>query len=761
MRKITLFLALMLTCVSTVMAEVVVGQMYRIKETSQNLYLTVRSYDVSSGGGYGTVPLLEKSEGSKDQVFYFETANEGTYYLKSKSGYYITLRAWNVDATSSTKSEIALVDVETDVYYLKNVGADKYFKAESVGYDSGTWHPFCDCTDESKYAKWTLEIVNESEFANDVEVTYVYKIGDRIVTTSGPVTQEKNSVCAAPAVDFLTIDSYTGTIGETDCEIVVNCSENLPFAVTTDLSAPIWQTVEMHRYGTFRVWEYVGNDAVVKVNDIVNKEDAVADAMLWCFTGNLIDGFRIYNKAAGTGVTLNATANNATVGTAAEGNDVWKLKVGAASADVAACFTNDGANYMNHQGGVIKYWGSNDNGSTCYFYAPGQLVYEAATEFFGIPEGVVGSYLLEEEVEVAINALCALGVDEWIAKSVEEVQIAVQTVKDARASEQVAYADGYYRIYSAQPGLYANNKGLIYNVAGSASNPFRWGTIEETNVDAIVRLTTDNGKVVLQTVNTALYVQGVLGASNPNMTDNGHITLTPLGYAQYNLVFGNGTMHAEGHNEGAGSDGALVSWPGSVNSASAWYLVPATELEVALNVVEGASYATGYYPFPVSANGNTTLNVGVLNADKSKLGLAAVDGVPANTGVVIVNSAAEPTTTLTIGGEFEAAGSNALTGSCTAVTENIANYLVLGVGATTGALGFYETTATEIPANKAFLEAGSLSAVKLDLGGDVTAIESVELGNTNAPIFDLSGRRVLTPAKGGVYIQDGKKFIVK
>lgn len=760
MRKITLFLALMLTCVGTVMADVVVGQMYRIKETSQSLYLTVRSYNGNSTtGAYGTVPLLAKSEGSMDQVFYFEAANEGTYYLKSKSGYYITLRGWNVDATSS-KSEIALVDVEADVYYIKNVSVSKYFKVESVGSDGGTYHPFCDCTEESKYAKWTLEVVDESEFANNVNVTYVYKIGDNTVATSNPVMQEKNSACAAPAVDFLTIDGYTGTIGEADCEIVVNCSENLPFAVTADLNAPVWQTVEMHRYGTFRVWEYAGNDVAVKVTDIVNKEDAVADAMLWCFTGNLVDGFRIYNKAAGTGVTLNATADNATVGTAADGNDVWKLKVGVASADVAACFTNDGSNYMNRQDGILKYWSENDNGSTCYFFAPGQMIYDAASSFAGIPEGVVGSYVMTEDVKTAMDALCALGADELVGKSIDEVQAAAQTIKDARASEKITYADGYYRIYIAYAPLYAKNKGLIYNVAGSASNPFRWGTIEDTNVDAIVRLTTDNEKIVLQTVNTGNYMQGVGGASAATTSESGHFTLTELGSAKYNLVFGNGTMHANGHGGGAGEEGSVINYGGAANSASAWYLVPATEFEVSLTAVDGASYATGCYPFPVSASGNTTLNVGTLNGDKSKMGLTAAEGVPANTGVVIVNSAAETTATLTIGGEYSVS-SNALTGSCTAITENISDYLVLGVGATSGALGFYETTATEIPANKAFLAAGSLSAVKLDLGGDVTAIENVELGNANAPIFDLSGRRVLTPIKGGVYIQSGKKFIVK
>ena len=50
------------------------------------------------------------------------------------------------------------------------------------------------------------------------------------------------------------------------------------------------------------------------------------------------------------------------------------------------------------------------------------------------------------------------------------------------------------------------------------------------------------------------------------------------------------------------------------------------------------------------------------------------------------------------------------------------------------------------------------------LGGNTTGIEESIVAptfNANAPIYDLSGRRVMNTAKGGIYIQNGKKFIVK
>ena len=69
-------------------------------------------------------------------------------------------------------------------------------------------------------------------------------------------------------------------------------------------------------------------------------------------------------------------------------------------------------------------------------------------------------------------------------------------------------------------------------------------------------------------------------------------------------------------------------------------------------------------------------------------------------------------------------------------------------------------------AGKAYLPASfttsTLGVLRFNFGG-TTAIESVLNNNTdaNAPIYDLSGRRIMNTVKGGIYIQNGKKFIVK
>lgn len=58
---------------------------------------------------------------------------------------------------------------------------------------------------------------------------------------------------------------------------------------------------------------------------------------------------------------------------------------------------------------------------------------------------------------------------------------------------------------------------------------------------------------------------------------------------------------------------------------------------------------------------------------------------------------------------------------------------------------------------------GTSGKVRFSFGGETTAIESVinNSVDTNAPIYDLSGRRVVNAVKGGIYIQNGKKVYIK
>lgn len=99
--------------------------------------------------------------------------------------------------------------------------------------------------------------------------------------------------------------------------------------------------------------------------------------------------------------------------------------------------------------------------------------------------------------------------------------------------------------------------------------------------------------------------------------------------------------------------------------------------------------------------------------------------------------------------------------AATAVTATNTYILSKGNGETVKFFALDETNNT-INANKAYLvvSAGGAQALNFNFG-NTTGIQNaaVEGVNANAPLFDLSGRRVVKAVKGGIYIQNGKKFV--
>lgn len=761
MKKITCLLALFLCVIGTAMAQIT-----DISELSNDKKYTVWT---SSRGGWAVNAAGDQFVSSNDAglgltlsadnmknaqcQFKFLSENGGIYLFSVSANKYVnndcTLSETATHALTFNKQDDGTFVVKFDNDHCINLGGSNQMAVNGWNYaDAGN--------------KVTITEVPDAL----VEVTWNYQIGDRIFKT---ITEQlaANAACTAPAVDFFVADSQSAdnTGNAATLTITVSGHENLPFQKTTDLSDPKWYAVSLHTNNAFYLWHWDANDALVSTpvptlgaSDYTVPSD---DAYFWCFTGSLAEGFKIYNKKAGTSVTLNSTDNQAQVGTAVDNNDLWDLVKSTSSIANSVCFAIHGTtNYINHQGG-LKYWGSTDEGSSALFYTPASFPVNYVASYINVPVNAVGSstYFNEETKADAVAKIAAAQADEF---DFTAAQALTEVATNVANGSFVEMAPGYYRIYSAQPGLYANNRGLIY--AGSVT----WGEVSKSNINNIVKLenAATEGKYNLYACNAEKYMQGVAGALGDAVGTNSDITVTALGSAQYNLVFGNGTMHANEHGGGTGTGSNLVSWGGSANSASAWYIVKATDLEVALHTVDDASYASAYLPFPVQGEGIYT---GIINGNGSSLDMTAQTGVvPAKTGIVI--KSANTTATLTIGGTADAVSGNDLQGSLTALTENLTSYLVLGMGNTTRGLGFFtpSESLTTIDANKAYLLASevpsSSRAIAMNFGGEATGVGTVITENgiqSNAPVFDLSGRRVMQTVKGGLYIQNGKKFIVK
>ncbi len=765
MKKITCLLALFLCVIGTAMAQTQITEIsqlsndkkYRVWTSSRGGWAVNAEgtqFKSSNDIGLGTTHSINVR--STQCEFQFLSNDGGTtiYLFSVSAGKYVkkdcTLSETATDALTFNKQDDGTFVVKFDNDHYINLGGSNQMLVNGWGTaDAGNKVTITELPDT-----W-------------VEVTWNYQIGGQTYKT---VTQElaPNTACTAPAVDFFVADSQSAdnTGSAATLTITVSGNENLPFQKTTDLNDPKWYAVSLHTNEAFYLWHYAGNDALVETpartlgaSDYTVPSD---DAYFWCFTGSLIDGFKIYNKKAGTSYTLNSTSNQAQVGTAANNNDLWDLVKSTSSIANSVCFAAHGTrDYINHQGG-LKYYSNTDEGSSALFYTPASFPLNYAAGYINAPFNAVGQseYLTGENMTNARAALAAAQADEFDFTAAQALAGVADNV--ANNGSFVEMAPGYYRIYSAVPGLYANNRGLIYD-----SNNMRWNEVTKQNVNNIVKLeAAAEGKYYLYACNAQKYMQGVAGALGETTGEHSGITVTPLGSAQYKLVFGNGTMHANGHGGGSGTGSNLVNWDGSANSASAWYIVKATDLEVALNTVDGVSYASAYLPFPVRGEGIYT---GTINGDGSSLNMTAQTGVvPAETGIVIKSPYA--TATLTIGGTPTTISENSLTGSLTALTGNLTSYLVLGVGNDNSGIGFFKPSEslTTIAANKAYLRAeavpNALGALAMNFGGEATGVGTVITENgiqSNAPVFDLSGRRVMQTVKGGLYIQNGKKFIVK
>mgnify|MGYP006914755466 CR=1 FL=1 len=224
---------------------------------------------------------------------------------------------------------------------------------------------------------------------------------------------------------------------------------------------------------------------------------------------------------------------------------------------------------------------------------------------------------------------------------------------------------------------------------------------------------------------------------------------------------------------GISSGTSIGTWRKKSNGACFLFLEP--EFTVGLNTNDNlvASFATLALPFDFKvASSNTNdakLYSGAYNASTGTLDMTAVEGVvPANAGVVIKSDSKAANIVLTANAKTAAAAltGNQLVGTTEEIAfSNLTDKLVFGVTAQNH-VGFYASGGSDaLPANRAYLPTsvlGGENAVAMNFGGNVTGINTVvKADKANAAIYDLTGRRVTRTVKGGLYIQNGSKFVAR
>lgn len=471
--------------------------------------------------------------------------------------------------------------------------------------------------------------------------------------------------------------------------------------------------------------------------------------------GNADEGYKIYNRASQQYLVSNGTNN--TFGTEDEAS-IFLLSTSTATTGAKPyyCWRVAKNKYLAmNDGATALAVGTTTNAQALWQFTPNNsYVLAYAQVYANIPEGALGmpAYLAEADhlaqYKAAYEAAAANATDANIAALVAMTQ---QIEQGGSPSVDIDNLDGgYYRLVNASTT--GAHHMLAVQPAGTTLS-----TIAPTtaNADAVWQLsqTATSGQLALYHPNHAQYVQ----ANRAEVGEGAQVySLTAQGKAMFALQT-NGNALAEA------ADGT-VELTANATSANAgcWYLVPATTLDVKLNAVaDGRSYATVYLPFGISHIEGAEAYVGDAPLD-GRINVTATESFAAKTGILLVSNESNDQATLTIG-----QGDNlysAISGSLVQFSISDAertNYLVFDRNADDLAqVGFFISQRTTLSANRGFVRTDAYEALTLNFDRVTTATGAVKQQSGNAPVYyDLTGRRVLNPLKGGIYITGGRKVV--
>lgn len=365
----------------------------------------------------------------------------------------------------------------------------------------------------------------------------------------------------------------------------------------------------------------------------------------------------------------------------------------------------------------------------------------------GVNPGQIADPQALDEVKNLVTTSTANANAETNVKALLDMEGTFKTASAALLTQHCNKIDTkkYYRIKNKKYDHYIGWK-------EGTSNTVKMNDDDKTAVDQIWQFVESNGKFKLLNVNAGTYLANVAGGkeNTSGLNAGGADYTVSLSDAPAFEILDGGKPVQEEVNQN-------LNWWYDNDGNAKWYLIEATDIEVALNNAGTKSYATTYLPFSVSAAEGAELYTGELNGNEMNL-TKSHTGVAAEQGIVLVGESSATKAVLTIG--EGTATSKGLEGTLTPKAVEASSVLTLGKSGSE--VGFFAFIGTQIGANKAYItKPAGASAVMINFG-EVTGIENaVAPEAANAPLYDLSGRRVVKAVKGGLYIQNGKKFIAR
>lgn len=431
--------------------------------------------------------------------------------------------------------------------------------------------------------------------------------------------------------------------------------------------------------------------------------------------------------------------------------------------------------YLNFRDGFLSTWNSadawngRDEGSRILFTTEDGILAEAAKKLAGelkaqYPDSKFGK-------DLGLYPQSMKSVVDTCAKKLEEAQGSSLSIaeKKQKYNEALEYVD-----YLKTSSLNLPQNGDLLYIAATRDNKVKYFTSQvhangdvdydrkssegflttkaTKTADAVFLYTLEGQKVTLTSVATGRRV--VLGERAEDHVFYPTMATQASDGTKFEVSSRDGkyVFEAEGHflASDANMDYALT-----YNSFSAFAGLRLERVGTTLPVHIGDGGTASFWsPVEYSVpEGVTAYSVKIVN-NKARL-TKITTNVPKNTAVFLYGTpSSDVNLTVVPDGQTPALQDNILKGGATATTLEGTAFMLKKNGT-----GLVKVNGA-VPAFKAYFTATQAQVREL-LDRGLTGVVSVATEAEDAPVYDLSGRRVQHTTKGGVYVTNGKKFIAK
>ena len=434
--------------------------------------------------------------------------------------------------------------------------------------------------------------------------------------------------------------------------------------------------------------------------------------------------------------------------------------------------------FLNWNGG---FWDINSKDNSYY----AEKVRTIDEETLATIQQLVGDYeftIWKEQNLANLGRVGGYALD--LQDEIEAITNYEQQVAFEAANEKIAInTDSYYRLVCVAPKT-GNSGDVNYNTLtfNGAANLVT-APANASNINQIFKFEdAGNGYFYLKNMNADGYLNkiGVSNFRSAVVAQEEACKINVVSYAdgysnlaQHRLQNENTSLYslfAENHPTEA-IPYACSGWENGANSASAWYIVPATDIEVSIN-----EFASIYLPFAVRVDGATAYAVEETNSTHAIFAEKA--DIPAYKGAILEGNG-NGVATLTIISEATADWTNNMLKGST-VDEYLAGPAYVLANGEEG-VGFYKAklnkkedgtdpaegeagTHFKNNANKAYLVvdgAEGAAYYSFRFPGTTGVEEITDNREQSTVIYDLTGRRVEAITAPGIYIVNGVKRVVR